>query len=305
MGPAINAGFIGGPCQSDADCGYPNGFCLPEKDGFPGGMCSLDCSKLCPDESGKVTTFCTVPEALGTVANAGLCTTHCDYGQSPTGCREGYQCQVQQRFGDKTKKAYVCVPGSDAPFELTQCHKKLLARTIPFSPAYHVTESPDGHPELLCDIVDPVWIASELSGVAFHPNSVDADPEAMFAACPLAVALDEGAKVLAAAEVTDVEHYGIYNCRFIAGSTSLSQHAHANGIDYAGFRTKSGKHYTVLDDWQKNTANPTTAGGKLLKSFVKTLYDQKIFNIILTPDYNADHDDHFHCDLTQGSHFLK
>ena len=304
-GPAINGGFIGGPCESSKDCAYAGALCLTEKAGFPGGMCSLDCNKVCPDKDGFVSTFCTTPEALGTSASAGLCTTHCDYGQSPSGCRAGYQCQPHQRFGDNTAKAYVCVPGSDAPFKLSVCHEKLLARAIPFSPAAHDTESPTGHPELKCDIVDPVWIAAELEGVVFHPDSIKSAPKSLFAACPLALALDDASKVLASANVTDVEDYGIYNCRVIAGSTSLSEHGHANAIDWAGFLLKDGKHYTVLDDWQKNTPSPTTAAGKMLKSFAKSLYDQKIFNIILTPDYNAAHDNHFHTDLTQGSHFLK
>jgi hypothetical protein len=30
----------------------------------------------------------------------------------------------------------------------------------------------------------------------------------------------------------------------------------------------------------------------------------RIFNIILTPNYNAAHRDHFHVDLTPNAHFL-
>ena len=51
-------GFVGGPCQSTADCSYDGGVCLTEAQGFPGGMCSLECDRFCPDAAGHPTTFC-------------------------------------------------------------------------------------------------------------------------------------------------------------------------------------------------------------------------------------------------------
>ncbi len=30
-----------------------------------------------------------------------------------------------------------------------------------------------------------------------------------------------------------------------------------------------------------------------------------VFHIILTPNYNADHRDHFHCDLSPGAHTIR
>jgi hypothetical protein len=304
-GPVINGGFIGGPCESDGDCAYEGGFCLLEAEGFPGGMCSLDCDLFCPDQAGAVGTFCVDPEKLGTMANDGLCTTRCSYGLSPTGCREGYQCQPTPRHGQPDKVVYSCVPGGDAPFPLSACHKELLSRGIEFSPAPNPLDHPDGLPNLLCDIEDPVWITPVIHGVTYRPGSADSDPSPLFVACPMALSIDKASEMLAARGGTDLIHYGTYNCRVIAGTETLSEHGLARALDIGAIRRNNGDVYTVLTDWEKDQPSPTTAAGKFLKELVQAYHDDKVFNIILTPDYNAAHADHFHVDLTPGSDFLK
>ncbi len=301
----FNEGFIGGPCDADADCDYEGGFCLPQEDGFPGGFCSLDCDQFCPDEEGMVTTFCTEPKQMGTSASEGLCTTRCDYGLSPSGCRTGYQCKLLSRYQEADVEVYACVPGDDDPFVLGECHQELLARGVAFSPAVNPLDSPEGQPNLVCDIIDPVWLQPVLAGVAFRPSSLDNDPKTMFTACPHALAMLNSAEVLAEAGVSDLVHYGIYNCRVIANTTTISQHGLANALDIAGLKLAGGGYYSVLSDWEKAQPNPKTEGGKLLHSFGQAVYDQQIYNIILSPDYNDAHADHLHCDLTPGSHYFK
>ena len=303
--PPINEGFIGGPCDSNADCAYMGGFCLPEAEGFPGGMCSLDCDLYCPDQDGAVSTFCTEPANLGTTSADGLCTTRCAYGLSPSGCREGYQCQAVPRHTQPETVVYACVPGSDNPFPLSACHKELIARGVGFAPAMNPDDHPDGHPELTCDIEDPVWITPVLHGVSHRPNSVDNDPSPLFVACPMALAIDRASEMLAERGGTDLVHLGTYNCRVIAGTTTLSEHGLARAIDIAAVRIESGATFTLLTDWEKNEPAPTTVAGKFLKELAQSYHKEKVYNIILTPDYNAAHADHFHCDLTPGSDFLK
>jgi len=41
-----------------------------------------------------------------------------------------------------------------------------------------------------------------------------------------------------------------------------------------------------------------------LHELICTLKDAGVWNIVLTPNYNADHRDHFHVDRTQGSDFI-
>lgn len=300
----INTGWVGGPCASHADCPYDGGFCLFDEDGFPEGMCALDCSQFCPDQDGAVTTFCVSPAQLGASAGEGLCTTRCDYGQSPTGCRRGYQCNVASRYGDADTEIYACVPGEDAPFELGSCHQELVDRGVAFSPAVNPNDSPEGMPNVICEIEEPIYVSPHLGGVAFHPSSLDNEPTPIFTRCRHALAMLDTAEVLAEEGVDALVHYGVYSCRTIAGTSTLSEHASANAIDIAGLR-KNGNYWTVLSDWEMGQPSPVTPAGQLLRSFVDTLHDEVIYNIILTPEYNAAHEDHFHCDLTEGAHFLE
>ena len=90
--------------------------------------------------------------------------------------------------------------------------------------------------------------------------------------------------------IVEILHFGSYNCRTKRGKSSLSEHASANAFDISGFRTKSGKVISVRRDWSARTAE-----GKLLHMARDGLCDW--FNVTLSPDYNADHADHFHVDM--------
>jgi hypothetical protein len=103
-------------------------------------------------------------------------------------------------------------------------------------------------------------------------------------------ALQPAAQRLFGQPVAEILHFGSYSCRTMRGRSSMSQHATANAFDISGFRLGNGKIVSVKSDW----AAPTSAG-KLLFSARDTLCDW--FNVTLSPDYNADHADHFHVDM--------
>lgn len=91
-------------------------------------------------------------------------------------------------------------------------------------------------------------------------------------------------------DIEEVLHFGSYSCRNIRGSGSLSEHANANALDISGFRTKQGKVISVRKDWK---------GGSAESRFLHAVRDGLCdwFNATLSPDYNADHADHFHVDM--------
>ena len=60
--PNINSEWIGGPCETDADCPYDGGYCLTEDQGYPRGMCTQTRSGACPDLEGNPVTFCIATE---------------------------------------------------------------------------------------------------------------------------------------------------------------------------------------------------------------------------------------------------
>jgi hypothetical protein len=124
-------------------------------------------------------------------------------------------------------------------------------------------------------------------------------PAAPLMTCPqaLAYAFWSRHSVLPAARaelgepVARVEHYGTYACRNVYGRAAgaRSQHAYANAIDVAAFRTTSGRRIAVRNDFR----DPGPEG-----RFLRRARDGacRWFSAVLSPDYNAAHRDHFHLD---------
>ena len=90
--------------------------------------------------------------------------------------------------------------------------------------------------------------------------------------------------------VTEILHFGSYSCRNIRGSSATSEHATANAFDISGFRLRSGKLITLKQQWQ---------GNQPAAEFLREVRDGACdyFNLVLSPDYNADHHDHLHVDM--------
>ncbi|MBY0619819.1 extensin family protein [Sphingomonas ursincola] len=88
-----------------------------------------------------------------------------------------------------------------------------------------------------------------------------------------------------------IETMGSYSCRNIAGSLKLSQHAHANAIDIAGFVLADGRRISVKDGWN---------GSNQERAFLRTIHASacKRFGTVLGPEYNAAHRDHLHVDMS-------
>ncbi|MBL8684520.1 MAG: extensin family protein [Myxococcales bacterium] len=162
----------------------------------------------------------------------------------------------------------------------------------------------------LMGVADPVRVTPPINGVNLRYASYTAAVSAMVMDCRLAVALFHATRELRTRwDVTDVVHLGVYNYRPIAGSTMLSQHAYAMAIDIANLRTSNGTTHSVLNDFVANgrpTCPPraSNARDRLLKEFACWMHESRVFHIVLTPNYNAAHRDHFHVDLTVGGNFI-
>ena len=91
--------------------------------------------------------------------------------------------------------------------------------------------------------------------------------------------------------VTRITHFGSYSCRTMRGSSwRMSEHSTANAFDISGFKLANGKMLSLKKDW--------TAGGPSAR-FLRDIRAGacNLFNMVLSPDYNAAHADHFHVDL--------
>jgi len=121
------------------------------------------------------------------------------------------------------------------------------------------------------------------------------------ASCPLAVAwalfdrhvIGPAARRHLGQDVVSVTHRGTYACRNINHRAigRRSEHATANAIDIAGFVLADGQEVTVRRDWEGS--DPRRA------AFLRAVRDGacSVFDVVLSPEYNEAHRDHFHFDM--------
>lgn len=297
--------WIGGPCEADTDCSYDGGLCLRESEGFPCGTCSHPCDGLCDDLEGLPETFCIDGADVGVDAT-GHCLSQCSPALlGGNGCRDGYDCAALSRYLEPGTSTGVCVPeGMVEP--MSECQQTLVDRGVAFVPTTHELDHPEGNPELDCVIIDPVLLYSPVLDITLRDGGGGTGE--VLVACETAVAIADSAEIAAQMEplaATEIMHYGTYNCRVIAGTSTLSNHAEGRAIDLAAFVLTDGQELSVVADWEDGVASPVTPAGQWLRAFTDTLWDTATWHIILTPDYNADHNDHFHVDLTPGEMFYE
>jgi hypothetical protein len=161
----------------------------------------------------------------------------------------------------------------------------------------------------------PITVKAPINGVAYRYTGSTEPRKTVYADCALVKSLAEGAAIMRAVDIVELVDMGIYNYRCIDQSKTppnctMSQHAYAKAIDIAGFKTSDSTYYSVLTDWvidSGDTCSSSTEPGKdtFLHEVICALKAAKIWNIVLTPNYNAAHRNHFHVDLTAGSDFIK
>lgn len=163
-------------------------------------------------------------------------------------------------------------------------------------------------------IADPVRVQPLIHGVSYrYVSNTTATPLLMD--CELGVRLHQLSALVAEYGIVEIEHIGIYNYRCIGGGDPAtgctpSQHAYARAIDLHAFNTADGTRYSTETDFVITTRHDScpipssSEADRILKDIACRLVADRIFQIVLTPNYNADHRNHFHCDLTEGSMYL-
>lgn len=139
------------------------------------------------------------------------------------------------------------------------------------------------------------------SGSSFRPRQVTAQ-------CPLVLAsyiwlrqVDEHARKYLGSGLKKTHHAGTYSCRRQNGNSSgaWSEHAFANAWDITGFELEDGRVISVLKHWRSDGSKDGRAKAKFLNKSRSSAC--RLFRVVLSPDYNAAHKDHFHLD--QGPSF--
>lgn len=191
-----------------------------------------------------------------------------------------------------------------AALDATSCESELARRHVAFR---RVAEPTRG-------VLAPVRLTGPLSGVDFHsmlPASKRQTSPYEIYDCRLVLALDDYAKILARYDVAEVVHYSVY--RPPSPKASLAgglgkRHSGALAIDAAIFKTKDGRTLSVEKDFHgrigaktcgKGAASPAGEAGTL-RHLVCDAAEAQLFNVMLTPDYNWQHRNHFHLEVTAG-----
>lgn len=192
-----------------------------------------------------------------------------------------------------------------ASMDRATCEAELGRRKIPFE---RVGEARG--------VIAPLRLKGAIAGVDFHsmlPLAQRRTSPYEIYDCRLVLALDDWARVLARHDVVEVVHYSVYRPppakQVLTGAGR--RHSGALAIDAAIFKTRDGQTISVEKDFHGRiggkpcaaVSNPTTlpASALKLRRIVCEAADAQLFNVMLTPDFNWPHRNHFHLEVTAGA----
>jgi hypothetical protein len=157
-------------------------------------------------------------------------------------------------------------------------------------------------------VIAPLRLTGPVSGVTFRsglPEKQRRTATMEIYDCRLVLALDDLARLLAKHDIVEVIHMSVY--RPVSTKVALKgagrRHGGALAIDAGFFKTKDGRTLSVERDFHGRIgARPCPAGSSAteLHQIACEANDARLFNVLLTPDYNWAHRNHFHLEVTAG-----
>lgn len=158
-------------------------------------------------------------------------------------------------------------------------------------------------------VIAPLRLKGPLSGVTYRSNlSAKMRETAVIEIydCRLVLALDDFARILAKHDIVEVIHLSVY--RPVSSRVDLKgnpgrRHGGALAIDAAIFKTKDGKSFDVQKDFKGRIGAkpcPAPSDATELRKIACEANEARLFNVLLTPDYNWAHRNHFHMEVTAG-----
>ena len=182
-----------------------------------------------------------------------------------------------------------------------ECELELGNRGIPFQK------------ETARGVAGAIRLTGPLHGVTFEAD-VDAKDHGTtpyeITDCRLALALDDFAAILATHGIVTVRHYSVYRPppKSWPDDKEGTRHDGALAIDASHFIDKAGKSLDVVKHFHGAIGaktcgagaapDPVTAEATELRAILCEAVDARLFNVVLTPDYNKPHANHFHMEVT-------
>ena len=170
---------------------------------------------------------------------------------------------------------------------MTDCKAELERRGVAFKPAKRA------------GIANAVEIAGPLGGVPYA-----AADQALVIDCSLAVSLDEAGKYLRELGVTRATFSSAYSRRNVRRTNRPSKHSYGLAIDVHTFDVGALGTLRVDRDYEQGLGDdvdcvgrPLTQGGAVMKIMQCQLVRSGLFHLVLSPDYDDAHHDHFHLEV--------
>ena len=163
-------------------------------------------------------------------------------------------------------------------------------------------------------LLAPVRLQGPLHGISIHsalPEKVRAKSTIEIFDCRLVLALDDFTTVLAKHDIVEVIHMSAFRSVRDRGCTPKytgKQHCAALAVDIGTFRKKDGSVLDVDKDFNGKIGaatctpgtgpSPVTPAATALWDIVCDAADRGLFHVMLTPNFNVEHKNHFHVEIT-------
>jgi hypothetical protein len=122
--------------------------------------------------------------------------------------------------------------------------------------------------------------------------------------CSLAVSLDEAGRYMKALGIAKARFASAYSRRNVRGTNHPSKHSYGLAIDVSGFSGPDLGAMRVASDYEQGLGDavdcvgqPLTQAGAVLKVLQCQLVRSGLFHLVLSPDYDDAHHDHFHLEV--------
>ena len=166
------------------------------------------------------------------------------------------------------------------------CYAELEARQVTFKK----TKQPG--------IANAVEVTGMLGGVEVAGES------ALVIDCSLAVSLDEAGRYMRALGIARARFASAYSRRNVRGTNHPSKHSYGLAIDVSGFSGPDLGAMKVDRDYEQGLGDavdcvgtPMTQAGAVLKVLQCQLVRSGLFHLVLSPDFDDAHHDHFHLEV--------
>jgi len=161
----------------------------------------------------------------------------------------------------------------------------------------------------------PVRLTGPLHGVEFHTDEAESKRETSpyeVGDCRLVLAMDDFAAILAQHDVVSVRHYSMWRPppKSWPDDKLGSRHDGALALDAGRFTKHDGTVLDIVKDFHGAIGaktcgdgagpHPATDKAKELRAILCETVTAHLFNVVLTPNFNRPHRNHFHLEVTTG-----